>query len=71
MGGVRRILINGREIRQYLQGVYNMSRKHFIAVAATLKTQQANKELCIQLAYQFKVLNSNFDINKFMTACGH
>ena len=48
-----------------------MSRKHFIAVAETLKTQNANKELCLELAYQFKAFNSNFDINKFMTACGH
>jgi len=48
-----------------------MSRKHFIAVAETLKAQQANKELCIELAYQFKGFNSNFDITRFLTACGH
>jgi hypothetical protein len=48
-----------------------MSRKHFVAVAETLKAQQANKELCIELAYQFKVFNTNFDIARFMLACGH
>jgi hypothetical protein len=48
-----------------------MSRKHFEVIAETLKTQNADKELCIELAYQFWAFNSNFNINKFMTACGH
>ena len=48
-----------------------MTRIHFIAIANILNTQEANKELCWELAYQFKKLNSNFDIDKFMTACGH
>lgn len=48
-----------------------MSRKHFEVIAETLKTQQATKELCLELAYQFKAFNSSFDINRFMNACGH
>ena len=48
-----------------------MSRKHFEAVAYTLRANVANKELCLELAYQFKAFNSNFDISRFLTACGH
>ena len=48
-----------------------MSRKHFEVIAETLKTQNANKELCIELAYQFKTFNSNFDISRFLIACEH
>jgi hypothetical protein len=47
-----------------------MSRKHFIAVAETLKAQNASAELCRELAYQFKAFNSNFDISRFLIACG-
>jgi hypothetical protein len=59
-----------REIRLELEGVYNMSRKHFIVVAETLKTQNASAELCRELAYEFKKINPNFCIYKFLTACG-
>jgi Golgi nucleoside diphosphatase len=48
-----------------------MSRKHFVAIADILKTQNASKELCLELAYQFKTLNSNFDITRFLNACGY
>jgi hypothetical protein len=48
-----------------------MSRKHFIVVAETLKTQQATKELCLELAKKFLEFNSKFEVIKFMRACGH
>jgi hypothetical protein len=48
-----------------------MSRKHFIGIAETLKAQQANKELCLELAKKFVEFNSNFELIKFMRACGH
>jgi len=48
-----------------------MTKIHFIAIANILNNQQADKALCWELAYQFKKVNSNFDICRFITACGH
>ena len=48
-----------------------MSRKHFEAIAETLRANKAKPEICYELAYQFKAFNSNFDISRFLTACGH
>ena len=48
-----------------------MSRKHFFVIATCLRINKANKELCEMLAKHFKGWNDNFDINRFLTACGH
>jgi hypothetical protein len=66
---------NGRNrisaVLDNLKGVLKMSRKHFLVIATCLRINKANYELCEMLAYQFKAFNSNFDINRFLTACGH
>ena len=69
--GIINSLINRRGNPPPTKGVYNMSRKHFIGIAETLKAQQANKELCLELAKKFVEFNSNFELIKFMRACGH
>ena len=48
-----------------------MSRKHYITVAKVLSENKANYQLCSDLAIQFKADNSAFDIDRFLTACGH
>jgi hypothetical protein len=48
-----------------------MSRKHYITVARVLYENKAPFQLCSDLAVQFKADNSSFDINRFLTACGH
>jgi len=51
-----------------------MTRKHFQAIAATLKDYRTNEDhvhICRDLAQEFKVLAKNFDIVKFMEACGY
>lgn len=48
-----------------------MSKKHFETIAGTLKFNRAEKSLCLHLALKFMDFNPNFDIDKFMTACGH
>ena len=48
-----------------------MSRKHFETIAGILKFNRAEKSLCLHLALKFMDFNHHFDIDKFMTACGH
>ena len=50
---------------------YNMSKKHYIIVAKSLFENKAPFQLCSDLAVQFKNDNRLFDINRFLTACGH
>jgi hypothetical protein len=69
--GIINSLINRRGNPPPTKGVYNMSRKHFETIAGTLKFNRAEKSLCLELAMKFMDFNPNFDIDKFMTACGH
>jgi len=48
-----------------------MSKKHYITVAKVLSENKATFQLCSDLAVQFKNDNRLFDINRFLTACGH
>ena len=51
-----------------------MTRKHFEAIAATLKDYRYNEDhasICRDLANEFQALAKNFDKVKFMTACGY
>ena len=51
-----------------------MTRKHFEAIAATLKDYRTNEDhvhICRDLAQEFKVLAPNFNVVKFMEACGY
>ena len=48
-----------------------MSKKHYIIIAESLKSNKAPFGLCSDLAVQFKNDNRLFDINRFLTACGH
>lgn len=48
-----------------------MSKKHYIMVAKSLLENKAPFQLCSDLAVQFKNDNRLFDINRFLTACGH
>ena len=52
----------------------NMTRKHFEAIAATLKDYRTNEDhvhICRDLAQEFEALAPNFDKIKFMEACGY
>ena len=57
-------------IKVILTGDY-MSKKHYIIVAKSLFENKAPFQLCSDLAVQFKNDNRLFDINRFLTACGH
>ena len=51
-----------------------MTRKHFEAIAATLKDYRYNEDhvhICRDLANEFQAFNKNFDKVKFMEACGY
>ena len=51
-----------------------MTRKHFEAIAATLKDYRTNEDhvhICRDLAQEFQALAKNFDKVKFMEACGY
>ncbi len=51
-----------------------MTRKHFEAIAATLKDYRYNEDhvhICRDLAREFQALAKNFDKVKFMEACGY
>jgi len=48
-----------------------MSKKHYIIVAKSLSENKASFQLCSDLAIQFKNDNRLFDINRFLSACGH
>jgi len=48
-----------------------MSKKHYIMLAKVLSENKAPFQLCSDLAIQFKSDNRLFDINRFLTACGH
>jgi hypothetical protein len=50
---------------------YNMSKKHYITVARVLYENKSPFQLCSDLAVQFKNDNRLFDINRFLSACGH
>ena len=52
----------------------SMTRKHFRAIAATLKDYMGNEDhiwICRDLAREFAALAPNFDKAKFMKACGY
>jgi len=52
----------------------SMTRKHFRAIAATLKDYMGNEDhiwICRDLAREFAELAPNFDKAKFMEACGY
>ena len=48
-----------------------MSRKHYIIVADVLFASKADFLLCSLMASKFKSDNRLFDINRFLSACGH
>ena len=48
-----------------------MTRKHFEAIAKTLKANNASLHLCADLAREFYVTNPLFNTQRFLTACGH
>ena len=48
-----------------------MTKKHFEAIARTLKANNAREELCWNMAQEFKQFNNLFNRTRFMTACGH
>ena len=48
-----------------------MSKKHYIMVAKSLLESKADFLLCSNLEVQFKNDNRLFDINRFLSACGH
>ena len=61
-----------------------MNRKHFKAIAEVIKSMKEEKEkqgdlwndtdelfyLTLELAKTFEEINANFDLDKFMVACG-
>lgn len=48
-----------------------MTRKHFIALAEALKDSGASRATCEAVAAVCKRMNSGFDKDRFLTACGH
>jgi len=48
-----------------------MSRKHFIALAAALRANGADYSTCADVANVCADFNKNFDLARFMAACGH
>jgi len=48
-----------------------MSKKHYISIARVLLVNKSSFKVCSDLAVQFKNDNRLFDINRFLTACGH
>lgn len=62
------------------QGSENMTKKHFIAIAETIKWErdqtgssagrEAIEAVAFALADEFKCFNSSFDKERFITACG-
>lgn len=48
-----------------------MSKKHYIMLAKALKSNNAGFALCADMAVQLQMDNPLFDIERFMTACGH
>ena len=48
-----------------------MSRKHYIMMASVLKSNNATYQLCSDIAVKLREDNRSFDINRFLTACGH
>lgn len=48
-----------------------MSKKHYIMLAKVLFENNASFQLCSDIALEFKADNQNFDINRFLDACGH
>ena len=50
---------------------YARRLKHFKTIAKTLRANKAGKDLCWGLAQEFKQFHNLFDVNRFMTACGH
>lgn len=47
-----------------------MTRKHFEALAFTLKTNNASLDLCGDIARICKTTNERFNTRKFLEACG-
>jgi hypothetical protein len=45
-----------------------MTRKHFEAVAKTLRANEASEGLCWDMAQEFKQFNNLFDVKRFMKA---
>lgn len=48
-----------------------MTRKHFVAMAASLKEAGASLAVCHAMADFCNTQNSNFDWSRFMVACGY
>jgi len=48
-----------------------MSKKHFIAIAKTLKEQHADRNMCVAIAQTMRQFNPNFNFSTFLEACGH
>jgi hypothetical protein len=48
-----------------------MSKKHYIAISKVLFENKSSFQVCSDLAVQFKNDNRSFDINRFLSACGH
>ena len=48
-----------------------MSKKHYISIARVLLVNKSSFKVCSDLAVQFKNDNGSFDIDRFLTACGH
>ena len=48
-----------------------MSRKHYRAIAESLKTSGADYQTCLGIAAVCKADNGRFDYGTFMRACGH
>ena len=46
-----------------------MTKKHFEAIAAILKAQNATPDLVQALALYFATTNPNFDAERFVKAC--
>lgn len=47
-----------------------MTRKHFEAIAETLKAQEAPTAMCLAFVSMCKRENSRFSPDRFLTACG-
>lgn len=47
-----------------------MTRKHFEALALSLKTNNASLDLCTDVANICKATNLRFDTRRFLEACG-
>jgi len=54
-----------------LQGVGQMTRKDYKAIAAVLNNHNASESLCFAIAAVLSQDNDRFIVWRFMEACGH